>query len=60
MTEIIIGNKKIIEVPQISIDCRMCFFYNFTDCFDIRQLIGDCDSEKREDKQNVIFKEVKQ
>jgi len=59
MKEIVIGNRKVIEIPIDSEGCRKCFFYNFTNCFDIRQLIGECDSTERKDQKSVIFKELK-
>lgn len=41
-------------------NCQECYFYNHTDsCSFLEDIIGYCTKDDRDDKQNVIFKQIK-
>lgn len=60
MENITIGNKKIVAVEEYNKEkgCENCFFFKWGDCYDIRQLIGECSSDERPDGKEIIYKEV--
>lgn len=47
---------KVVETKEA--DCSGCFFDEIANCINIRY--GYCDSKRRSDHKNVIFKEVKE
>lgn len=40
--------------------CSSCFFDNFSSCFSLTPLTGECDKRVREDKTDVIFVKVEE
>lgn len=57
MEDLPIGAEVTLKVVENEKnECNGCFFNDFT-CINIRY--GYCDSERRSDHKNVIFKEVK-
>lgn len=59
MEEFKVGERILLEVQEVEdISCPSCFFWN--------KLIGctnsivECFADRRSDKKNVIFKEVKE
>lgn len=49
--------KCIEQKKDINDKCTGCFFFPFDDCFEIA---GNCVSNRREDKKEVIFVKIKE
>lgn len=55
--EIFTCDGKTYQVAE-SVGCKGCAFTRSVKCSTIRELLGSCDSIKRADKNNVVFKEI--
>lgn len=58
-----LGNVTLLVEKAESWDCGKCFFYKICNSnlfYEVERIIGECVPNYREDKNNVIFIEVKE
>lgn len=59
MKELKVGERILLEVQEVeNISCPSCFFWNKE--IGCTNSIVECFSDRRSDKKNVIFKQVKE